>query len=139
MSTAFTKVYSLSEALPEKVHNLQSDSFIMALCAAANAPTTATTKLADLTEISYTNCSSRAITVSSSAQSSGTYKWILTDLVITASGGNVAAFRYGVIYNNTATNKEVIGFYDYGVDFTLTNGNSFTFDFDGTNGVLQLA
>jgi hypothetical protein len=94
--------------------------------------------LANLTQISYTNCSSRAISTSQSAQTSGTYKLVLTDLVLTASGGTVGPFRYIVIYNDTASNDELIAYYDYGSDITLQSGETFTIDFDGTNGFLQL-
>ena len=68
----FNKFNSFVEALAEKVHNLGSDSLVVALCASANAPTASNTVLANLTQISYTNLSSRALTQSSSAQSSGT-------------------------------------------------------------------
>ena len=134
----FNKFNSFVEALAEKVHNLGSDQLVVALCAAANAPVAGNTQLTDLTQISYTNLSSRNITTSASAQSGGTYKLTLTDLVLTATG-TVATFRYVVIYNDTATNDELIGWYDYGANVSLINGETFTIDFDGTNGVLQLA
>jgi hypothetical protein len=76
--------------------------------------------------------------VSSSAQTSGTYKLVLADLVLTASGGAVAAFRYVVIYNDTAANDELIGYLDYGSDLTLASGDTLTLDFNATNGILQL-
>ncbi|MGR9252753.1 hypothetical protein [Rhizobium leguminosarum] len=136
---SFNKFNSFVEALAEKVHNLGSDQLVVALCAAANAPVAGNTQLSNLTQISYTNLSSRNITTSASAQSSGTYKLTLTDLVLSASGGSVAAFRYIVLYNDTATNDELIGWYDYGSDLTLASGESLTIDFDGTNGVLTLA
>ena len=127
------------EDVAEGVHNLGADALVFALCAAASAPSTTTDgQLSDLTEISYTNLSSRSITTSSSSQTSGTYKLVLTDLVLSASGGSVAAFRYLVIYNDTATNDELIGELDYGSDLTLATGESLTVDFDGTNGILQL-
>ena len=125
--------------MAEKVHNLGSDTLTVALCAAANAPVATNTQLSNLTQISYTNLSARAITTSSSAQSSGTYKLVLADLVLTASGGSVATFRYVVIYNDTATNDELICWFDYGSNVTLADTDTFTLDFDGTNGVLQLA
>lgn len=134
----YTKFNSFVEALAEKSHNLGSDTLTVALCAAANAPVASNTVLANLSQIIYTNCSARAITTSSSAQTSGTYKLVLADLVLTASGGTVGPFRYIVIYNDTASNDELIAFYDYGSDITLQSGETFTIDFDGTNGFLQL-
>ena len=136
---SFNKFNSFVEALAEKVHNLGSDTLTIALCAAANAPVATNTVLADLTQISYTNLSSRTLTVSSSAQASGTYKLVIADKTLTASGGAVAAFRYVVIYNDTAANDELIGWYDYGTALTLADGESLTLDFDNTNGVLTLA
>lgn len=136
---AFNKFNSFVEALAEKVHNLGSDSLVVALCATANAPVAGNTVLANLTQIAYTNLSSRALTVSASSQTSGTYKLVINDLVLTASGGSVAAFQYIVIYNDTATNDELIGWYDYGSALTLANGETLTIDFDGTNGVLTIA
>lgn len=136
---SFTKFQPFVEKLAEKAHNLGSDQLVVALCAAANAPVNTNGVLTDLTQISYTNCSSRNITTASSAQSGGTYKLTLTDLVLTASGGTVGPFRYVVIYNDTATNDELIGFYDYGSDITLAAGETFTIDFDGTNGALTIA
>ncbi len=134
----FNKFNSFVEALAEKSHNLGADTLTVALTAAANAPVATNTVLANLTQVSYTNCSARAITTSSSAQSSGTYKLVLADLVLTASGGTVGPFRYVVIYNDTATSDELIGWYDYGSDITLANGETLTIDFDGTNGLLQI-
>ena len=134
---SFNKFNSFVEALAEKVHNLGSDQLVVALTAAANAPVATNTQLTDLTQISYTNLSSRNITTSSSSQSSGTYKLILNDLVLTASG-SVATFRYVVVYNDTATNDELICWFDYGSNVTLANGDTFTVDFDGTNGLFTL-
>lgn len=140
-SSSFTLFHAFKEHLAEKVHNLGSDQLVVALCAAANAPNASTMSvLADLTQISYTNLSSRNITTASSAQTAGTYKLTLTDLVLSASGGSVAPFRYVIIYNDTPTSPAdaLIGYYDYGADLTLGNGESLTLDFDGVNGVLQL-
>jgi len=131
----FTKFNSFVEAVAEKTHNLGSDVLKVALT--NSAPSASNTKLSDITEISYTNCSSRTLTQSSSAQTSGTYKLVIADLVLTASG-TVGPFRYIVIYNDTATNKELIGYYDYGSALTLANTDTLTLDFDNTNGLLQL-
>ena len=133
---AFNKFQSFVEKLAEKVHNLGSDTLTIALT--NSAPVATNIQLTDITQISYTNCSARTITITSSAQTSGTYKLVLADLILTASGGTVGPFRYVVIYNDTATNDELIGWYDYGSALTLQDGETFTIDFDGTNGVLTL-
>ncbi len=135
---SFNKFNSFVEALAEKVHNLGSDQLEVALTAAANAPVASNTQLSNLTQITYTNLSARTLTTSSSAQSSGTYKLVIADLTLSASGGAVAPFRYVNTFNQTATNDELIGWHDYGSDLTLANGESLALDFDGTNGLLQL-
>ena len=133
----FTPFQSFVEALAEKVHNLGSDQLVVALSNVA--PVAASnTVLANITEITYTDLSTRNIVTVSSAQTAGTYKLVLTDLVLTASG-NVGPFRYIVIYNDTATNNELIAYYDRGNSITLMDGETLTIDFDGTDGLLQIA
>lgn len=104
-----------------------------------STPTSANAVLSELTQITYTNLSSRNVTTASSAQTSGTYKLTLTDLVLTASGGTVGPMRYFVLYDDTATNDDLIGYWDYGSSITLADGETVTVDFDGTNGVLTIA
>ena len=136
---AYNKFNTFVLNLAQKVYNLGSDTLQVALTAAANAPVATNSQLSNLTEIAYTNLSSRVLTISSSSQSSGTYKLVIADLVLLASGGSVATFRYIVIYDNTATNKELICWFDYGTNLTLADGEQLTLDFDGTNGLLQIA
>ncbi len=135
----YTKFQPFVEHLAEKVHNLGSDTLTVALT--NTAPSAANSVLADITQISYTNCSARALTISSSAQTSGTYKLVIADLVLTASGGSVGPFRYVVVYNDTPTSPAdpLICYFDYGSSITLAAGETLTIDFDGTNGLLQLA
>ena len=133
----YVKFQPFVEHLAEKVHNLGSDTLTVALTNTAPNATDAT--LSQITEISYTNCSSRALTTSASSQSSGTYKLVITDLVLTASGGTVGPFRYVVIYNDTAASDQLIAYFDYGSSITLAAGETFTLDFDASNGLLQIA
>lgn len=132
----FTKFQPFVENLAEKVFNLGSDSLKVALT--NTAPTNTFSQLSSITEISYTNLSSRVLTTSSSAQTSGTYKLVIADLVLTASGGTVGPFRYVVVYDDTATNDELIAYFDYGSALTLQDSDTFTLDFDGSNGLLQI-
>ena len=127
----FTKFHAFVEDIAEGVHNLGSDQLAVALT--NTAPTAATDgQLSDITQIAYTNLSSRNVTTSSSSQTSGTYSLVLTDLTLTASGGTVGPFRYVVLYNDTATNDELIGFYDYGSSITLADAETFDVDFAAT-------
>ena len=127
----FNKFYQFVEDLAHGVHDLETDQLVVALTAAANAPVASNSVLANLTEITYTNLSTRNITTTSSGQTSGNYTLALTDLVLTASGGSVGPFRYVVIYNDNPTSPAdpLIGWYDYGSDLTLNNGEQLTVDF----------
>jgi hypothetical protein len=136
---SFNKFNSFVEAIAEKVHNLGADTLKVALT--NTAPVATNTQLSNITQISngngYTTGGTTA-SITSSAQTSGTYKLVLGDVTFTASGGSVGPFRYAVLYNDTATNDELIGWWDYGSAVTLASGESFTVDFDATNGVLQI-
>ena len=136
---SFNKINQYVEDLAHKVHDQSSDQFTVALTAAANAPVATNTVLANLTEIAYTNLSSRNLTTSTSSETSGTYTLLFADLVLTASGGSVATFRYVVIYNNTPTSPSdpLVGWYDHGSDVTLANGETYTIDW--TTSSLTLA
>jgi hypothetical protein len=139
----FNKFQSFVEHLAEGVHNFTSDATCtptIALCAAANAPVNTNTVLANLTQATYTNLSTRVMTVSSSAQSGGTYKLVLNDLVLTSTGGSTGPFRYVVLYNDDPTSPAdpLVGWWYYGSDVTLADGETFTVNADGTNGIFQL-
>ena len=113
----------------EGVYTASTDQFVVALTTNANAPVATNSVLADLTEISYTNLSTRNITTNSSGQTSGTFTQLFTDLVLTASGA-VATFRHVVVYDGTPTSPAdpLLAWYDYGSDLTLASGETLTLD-----------
>ena len=136
----FNKFQPFVENLAEKVFNLQSDTLKVMLV--NTAPVNTNNQKSNLTEISAGNgytAGGTASTVSSSAQTSGTYKLVCADVVFTASGGSIGPFRYAVLYDSTATNSELIGYWDYGSSITLADGETFTWDADPTNGIIQLS
>lgn len=141
---SYNKFESFVEHLAEKVHNLGADTLKTLL--SNDAPSAASDAVkADLTSElgtggGYTS-GGTAHTISSSAQTSGTYKLVLADVVFTASGGTIGAFRYAVLYNDTPTSPAdpLIGWWDYGSSITLADGETFTVDCSPTNGVLTIA
>lgn len=138
---AFNKFNSFVEHVAEKVHDLGADTLKIMLT--NTAPVATNTVLADITEISagngYTAGGGQA-TQSASSQTSGTYKLVCADVSWTASGGSIGPFRYAVLYNDTPASPAdpLIGWWDYGTNLTLTDGNTFTVDLSAANGVLQL-
>jgi hypothetical protein len=137
---AYNKFNSFVEDLAEKVHNLGADTLKVALT--NSAPVASNTVLANITQIAgsggYTT-GGATVTVSTSAQTSGTYKLVgsLASPTWTASGA-FGPFRYAVLYNSTAASSQLIGWWDYGSAITLASGDTFTITLDGTNGILQI-
>jgi hypothetical protein len=135
-TSAFFKFNSFTKAVAEKVHNLGADVLEVALT--NTLPVVGNSVLANITQITYTNLNARTVTVSGSAQTAGVYKLSITDKTLTSTGGSTGPFRYVVLFNQTATNDELIGWYDYGSSITLGDGESLLLNFDDANGVLTI-
>ena len=136
-----TKFEKFSENLGKGVFNLSTDQLKIALT--NTAPNAATDSVyADITSpIAGTNLDGATpfnVTTTSFAQTGGTAKLVLADLTLTATG-SVGPFRYVVLYSDTASNKELIGYYDYGSAVTLATNDTFKVDWDGTNGAITIA
>lgn len=130
---SFTKFNQFVEDLAKGVHNFTSDSTCTVTVALTNTlPVAANSVLADITQISYTNLSSRVITGVTAEHTSGTVTFTANDLVLTATG-SVGPFQYVVLYNDDPTSPAdpLIGWYNYGAPVTLGNGDTFTIDFTG--------
>jgi hypothetical protein len=125
----WNKFQSWAENMVE-VANLGTDQFVIALT--NSAPIATNGVLADLTQISYTNLSSRNLTTASSSQTGGAYTLTFNDLTLTASGA-VATFRYVVVYDDTPTSPAdpLVGWLDYGSSITMENAETFLIDFTG--------
>lgn len=139
---SYVKFQPFVEHVAEKVHNLGADTLKVAL--SNTAMTVSWDILGSVTQIANGNgytTGGTAATISSSAQTTGTYKLVLADVVFTASAGSMGPLRYAVLYNDTPTSPvdPLISYWDYGSSITLAVGESFTVDFDATNGVLQIA
>lgn len=113
------------EAIAEKVHNLGSDTLNIALT--NTSPVLSNSVLTDISQISsaggYTPAPLTSVT---SSQTGGTYTLAFgTDLTFTATGAAFQPFRYLVLYNDTTAGKNLIGYLDYGISYTLPDTQSF--------------
>lgn len=134
------KFHQFVADLHRGVHNFAAHALKATLT--NTAPVAANAIKADLTEIAAGNgytAGGVALTVSSEGQTSGTYKLVIADATITASGGSIGPARYVVIYNDTPTSPAdpLVCWIDYGASFTLAAGQSFAMDFSAANGLFQ--
>jgi len=143
---SFEKINDFVEHLAEGAHDLDTHQLTVAMSntnptgEGSNPKTDGNGLLANVTQVSYTYCSSRDITLSASSQTSGVYKLVLVDLTLSASGGAVGPMEWFYIYNSgtgVLTNP-LICVFDYGSAVTLNDGEDLDIDFDGTNGLFQI-
>lgn len=137
---AFQKFQPFVEALAHKGHDLANDTLKVLLT--NEQPVVVSAVLTDVTEVAagngYTAGGNNASIVSAT-QTDGTFRLVLQDPATwTAAGGTVGPFQWAVLYNDTATNKDLIGYWNYGTPVTLADGESFSVDFDAATGVLTL-
>lgn len=135
----FNKFNQFVSDVAQKVHNLNADTLkIMLTDTAPVATNTIKTNISEIAAGNGYTASGATATFVSGNDTSGTYKLVLSQVSWTASGGSIAQFRYAVLYNSTPVNGNLIGWWDYGAEVNLTNGNTFTVALDQTNGVLTL-
>lgn len=135
-----TKFEAFVEDLCQGEHDFSTDTIKLAFSNASNPPSvSADALLADITCIATTNIDTVTLAVTGHGQTSGTFKLVITDKVCTATGA-VPAFQYVILYNSSATTKTnpLIGYYNYGSEVTLALNDTFTVNFDDSNGVFQL-
>lgn len=138
---AYNKINDFAKDICEGVHTLKSaagDTLILALSNTAPGSETSNPVndgngvLANVTQISYTNLSSRTLTINAATGlTTGTFDLVLDDITLSATGA-VATFQYVYVYNDTPTSPAdpLICYFDYGSGLTLANGESLTVDFE---------
>lgn len=132
------KIPDFAEQVLRGLHNFGSHALKVALT--NTAPAASAAVLADITQVSggaYT-AGGYVLDAVVLAETAGTAKVTIADEVITASGGAIGPFKFAVVYNDTAANKPLIGYVDYGSAITLADGETLTLDFDASAGVLTL-
>lgn len=136
----YNKFQDFTEQLIGGIHDFDAHTFKVYLT--NNAPSaSADAVIADLAEISAGNGYTAGGTATSitTSETTGTAKVVGTDVVFTASGGSIGPFQYAVLYNDTSASNNLIAWWDYGSAVTLAAGETFTVDFDASNGIFTLA
>jgi len=124
----------------KKRDDLSADAFKAVLSNVA--PTKAGTQvLADITQIAatggYAAVALAGVTWAETGAGTGIWQFSSNAFAWTASGADFATARYVAVYDDTSTNKDVVGYVDYGTTFVVTNGNSFTVT-PGANGIFRM-
>ena len=136
----FIKVNRFAEDLVKGVHNFTSSGTAAVTVALTNtAPASESTnpltdaggRLANLTQVSYTNLSTRAFATVTPTLASGTQTVDLGDLTLTASGA-VATFRYLYFYNDTPTSPAdpLVCHFDHGAGMTMGASDTYIITID---------
>lgn len=135
---SFVKYNNGVEALVEGI-NSGSDTWRVIL--SNSAPNVATnTNQASAGELTTTGgytVNGNTAAVSSSTQTSGTYKLVLTSPTAWTGSGGGFAVRYAILWDQTA--DTLVGYWDYGSSQAVAAGETFTVSLDGTNGVFQVS
>lgn len=121
-------------------HDLAAD--VLKIMLTDTLPVVTNTTKANITDLAALHgypAGGNAPAITSFGQTAGVLKLVLANTVFTASSDSIGPFRYVVLYDDTPTipAKPLISWWDYGSEVTLANTETFTIDFDPTNGVLQ--
>jgi hypothetical protein len=127
---AFQKFNSFVDVLMKGGVNLATDTLKVMLTNTAPVPTN--TKYADIAASELGNGNGYttggvAVTGTTLTSNAGTDSLAADQTTFTSQTGQMGPFRYVVYYDDTAVNKPLVGFYDYGSSITLNGAAGETF------------
>lgn len=128
---SYVKFEHFSEALVNEEVDIfgTTDTFKAAIH--SDAPTVATDdELADLTQVTGTGYTAGGEDIQNDGtRSGGTVTMTAVDVVWTAGASDWVAGRYVAIHDDTSTTDILMCDFDYGANFTLLSGETFSLDF----------
>jgi hypothetical protein len=134
-TASYVKYTAAIEPLFEQI-NSGTDAWKVALASAVNiADTTFTAGTTDLTTAGGYTAGGNTTTITSAAQTSGTYKLVLASPTAWTATGAGFTFRYAILWNST--NSIPVAYWDYGSSQAVAAGETVTVTLDATNGVFQ--
>jgi hypothetical protein len=114
--------------------NAGSDTWVVKLATAVNQAAGTFTEVANGN--GYTTGGNSAA-VSSSSQSAGTFKLVLSSPTAWTGSGAGFSFQYAVLTNSTTGTN--VAYWDYGSSQAVAVGETVTVTLDGSNGVFTVA
>lgn len=128
----YNKFYDFTEQLLRGVHDFDNHTFKLMLT--NSLPVVGNTIKADIPEIAAGNgyVAGGATLGLTIAEVAGVATLRASEVTFTATGGSIGPFRYAVIYNDTAINKPLVAWFDYGT-LTLQDTESLVTRFNNTN------
>lgn len=142
----FQKFQPFVQALAHGTHVLTvSGGHTLKVMLTNTEPVLTAANKSELVEITAKNgyvAGGNTAVISSSSQTSGTYRLILADpsswtATVADDATGIGPFRWACLYNVTS-GGHLVGFWDYGSSITLSEGESFLVDFNASLGVLTL-
>ena len=134
-TASYVKYTAAIEPLFEQI-NSGTDAWKVALASAVNiADTTFTAGTTDLATAGGYTAGGNTTTITSAAQTSGTYKLVLASPTAWTATGAGFTFRYAILWNST--NSIPVAYWDYGSSQAVAAGETVTVTLDATNGVFQ--
>jgi hypothetical protein len=128
---SYVKYEPFIEGMWNKLFDLFGTTDTLKAVIHSDAPTVATdAQLADLTQVTGTGYTAGGEDIQNdSTRTGGTVTMTAVDVVWTAGAADWDAGRYVSIHDDTSTTDRLICSYDYGGNFTLGNGETFTLNF----------
>jgi hypothetical protein len=127
----YTKYEPFIQGVWDKLFDLFGTTDTLKAVIHSDAPVVATDdELADLTQVTGTGYTAGGEDIQNDAtRSGGTVTMTAVDVVWTATAADWVAARYLSIHDDTSITDRLMCSFDYGSNFTLGNGETFTLDF----------
>jgi len=134
-TASYVKYTAAIEPLLEGI-NAGTDSWKIAWALTVNAAdTTFTAGTTDLATAGGYTAGGNAASITSAAQTAGTYKLVLASPAVWTGSGAGFTFRYAILWD--ATTNTPVAYWDYGSNVTVASDDTVTVTLDATNGVFQ--
>ena len=134
---AFNKYNAFAEALTENA-NCGTDTWRVILSNTAPAVTDVTqADASELTTSGGYTVNGNTCAVTSSSQTSGTYKLVLASPAQWVASGGGFTFQYVILWNQTI--DVLAGWWDYGSPVVMVAGDTFDAQLSASNGVFTVA